>query len=421
MRRRRIGMIFQDDRLFPHLNVAANIRFGLKPWRRDQANARLAEVAALCGVAHLLDRQCDSLSGGERQRVGLARALAPRPRLLLCDEPVSALDLANRHSLLERLRDVQRIEGIPMIYVTHSPSEAIALGSRLFLVEAGRIVAAGPPLDVLAAARTGPAGPSGGDDVRNVFRACVVSHSAEPRSSRIVCQHGREPGIFDGPEAQNDGGSIMSTMVATPPPAAPKHQLAPEDLLAMPDGGHYELIDGQLKERRVSVLSNFIALEIGGRLYNHCREHDSGWLFAAELGYRCFPWKPGQVRRADVSFIRRERYSWDQLTHDGFMTLAPDLAVEVVSPNDYGREIEEKVDDYLRAGVPLVWVVYPEIRVVHVYRGDGTAGRFRGADELSGEDVLPGFRCKVDDLFPRPAEADAPGLRPSPPSAPSPP
>jgi Uma2 family endonuclease len=127
------------------------------------------------------------------------------------------------------------------------------------------------------------------------------------------------------------------------------------------------------------------------------------------------------VRRADVSFIRRERYSWDQLTHDGFMTLAPDLAVEVVSPNDYGREIEEKVDDYLRAGVPLVWVVYPEIRVVHVYRGDGTAGRFRGADELSGEDVLPGFRCKVDDLFPRPAEADAPGLRPSPPSAPSPP
>ena len=146
-------MIFQDDCLFPHLNVAANIRFGLKGWPREQADARLAEVAALCGVEHLLERRPETLSGGERQRVGLARALAPRPRLLLCDEPVSALDLANRHALLDGLRAVQRAEGIPMLYVTHSPAEAIALGSRLFLLEEGRIVAEGPPLDVLSAAR----------------------------------------------------------------------------------------------------------------------------------------------------------------------------------------------------------------------------------------------------------------------------
>ena len=153
LRHRRIGMIFQDDCLFPHLNVAANIRFGLKNWTRDEAGARLSLVSALCGVEHLLDRRPETLSGGERQRVGLARALAPRPRLLLCDEPVSALDLANRHSLLERIRAVQRTEGIPMLYVTHSPAEAIALGSRLFLLEHGRIVAEGPPLDVLGAAR----------------------------------------------------------------------------------------------------------------------------------------------------------------------------------------------------------------------------------------------------------------------------
>ena len=154
-------MIFQDDCLFPHLNVAANIRFGLKGWRRDQASARVAEVAALCGVEHLLERHPETLSGGERQRVGLARALAPRPRLLLCDEPVSALDLANRHALLERIRVVQRAEGIPMLYVTHSPAEAIALGSRLFLLDAGRIVAEGPPLDVLSAARSAVAGLDG--------------------------------------------------------------------------------------------------------------------------------------------------------------------------------------------------------------------------------------------------------------------
>ncbi len=152
LRFRRIGMIFQDDCLFPHLNVAANIRFGLKGWPRRQADARLAHVAALCGVENLVERRPETLSGGERQRVGLARALAPRPRLLLCDEPVSALDLANRHALLERIRAVQRAEETPILYVTHSPAEAIALGSRLFLLEEGRIVAEGPPLDVLSAA-----------------------------------------------------------------------------------------------------------------------------------------------------------------------------------------------------------------------------------------------------------------------------
>ena len=107
-------MIFQDDLLFPHLSVAANIRFGLnREGRGRRREARLAEVAALCGVEHLLDRRPATLSGGERQRVGLARALAPRPRLLLCDEPVSALDLANRHALIERLRAVQRHRGDP--------------------------------------------------------------------------------------------------------------------------------------------------------------------------------------------------------------------------------------------------------------------------------------------------------------------
>ena len=143
-------MIFQDDLLFPHLRVADNIRFGLTVTRRAEREARVAEVAALCGVEHLLDRRPETLSGGERQRVGLARTLAPRPRLLLCDEPVSALDLPNRQILLERLRAVQQSEGIPVLYVTHSPAEAIGLGNRLFLLEGGKILAEGPPLDLLS-------------------------------------------------------------------------------------------------------------------------------------------------------------------------------------------------------------------------------------------------------------------------------
>jgi molybdate transport system ATP-binding protein len=201
LNQRRIGMIFQDDCLFPHLNVAANIRFGLKKWGRDHSEIRLAEVARLCGVDRLLDRFPATLSGGERQRVGLARALAPRPRLLLCDEPVSALDLPNRHALLERLRAAGRSEAIPMLYVTHSPAEAIALGSRLFLLEGGRIAAEGVPLDVLASAWRARAGSIPWEGVRNVFAASIAGHAPEERATHLRLDDG--PGLvvpfFDRP------------------------------------------------------------------------------------------------------------------------------------------------------------------------------------------------------------------------------
>jgi molybdate transport system ATP-binding protein len=185
-------MIFQDDLLFPHLSVAANIRFGLKGWAREHAARRLGEVAALCGVEALLERRPATLSGGERQRVGLARALAPRPRLLLCDEPVSALDLANRHALLERLRAVQCAELIPVLYVTHSPSEAIALCSHLFLLEGGRIVAEGPPLDVLGSHGRLEAASISFEGVRNIFPARIACHAPQHASSHLLLDGGPE-------------------------------------------------------------------------------------------------------------------------------------------------------------------------------------------------------------------------------------
>ena len=209
----------------------------------------------------------------------------------------------------------------------------------------------------------------------------------------------------------------MSTMVAiqpriAEPPEAPartavRTEVTPEELLAMSDGGHFELIDGELRERNVSALSNLIALQVGRILGNHCFEHDLGWLFAADLGYHCFPWKPRQVRRADVSFIRRERYPLEEIAKDGFTPIAPDLAVEVVSLNDLAsKDVEEKVEEYLRAGVRLVWIVHPVTRTMYVFRGDGTGYRLRSQDELTGEDVIPGFRCRVADLFPGPPVAE---------------
>lgn len=192
LRTRRIGMIFQHDRLFPHLSVAGNLRFGLIGWSKPKARDRVAEVAALCGVEGLLDRRPGTLSGGERQRVALARALAPRPELLLCDEPFSALDLDARDALVDRLRRIQRREGVPVLYVTHSPAEAVRLGDRLLILEGGRIVAEGPPSEVLrnrrselAAEENGspPVGP-GSTSLRGV----VVAH--EDSSTRLAIDGG---------------------------------------------------------------------------------------------------------------------------------------------------------------------------------------------------------------------------------------
>jgi molybdate transport system ATP-binding protein len=187
LRTRQVGLIFQDDLLFPHLDVKSNVRFGLDRWSYAEADARLVEVAALCGIGALLDRDPSTLSGGERQRVGLARAIAPRPRLLLCDEPVSALDLEARHALLGRIRRIQEAESIPVLYVTHSPDEAIALGRRLFLLEAGRIVDEGSPLEILSAR-----GPRESFRLRNVFEATVEAH--EPDRLSTVLR------IADGPD-----------------------------------------------------------------------------------------------------------------------------------------------------------------------------------------------------------------------------
>ncbi len=202
LRRRRLGMIFQDDYLFPHLNVAANIGFGLKGWCRHEAALRLDEVASLCGVEKLLDRRPATLSGGERQRVGLARALAPRPLLLLCDEPVSALDLPNRDALIERLRTVQVAQKIPILYVTHSPSEAVALGSRLFLLDQGKLIAEGPALEVLSAPRPAPCASIRWDGLRNVFPGRLMDHAPDRSASRIVLDQGPTlvvPGLAQPP------------------------------------------------------------------------------------------------------------------------------------------------------------------------------------------------------------------------------
>jgi Uma2 family endonuclease len=177
---------------------------------------------------------------------------------------------------------------------------------------------------------------------------------------------------------------------------------------SMPDAGHYELLDGHLRERTMGVRSGYVGHQLSRLLGNHCADHRLGWILDADTGFQCFPGRPNRVRRPDVSFVRFGRFPGEDLP-DGHSRIAPDLAAEVVSPNDLAEAVTEKVNDFLLAGVRLVWVVYPHTRVVTVFRANGSAAFLREDQELTGEDVVPGFRCRVSDLFPSPpAEAASP-------------
>ena len=143
-----------------------------------------------------------------------------------------------------------------------------------------------------------------------------------------------------------------------------------------------------------------------------CREHDLGKVWPADNGYQCFPHAPGLVRRPDVSFVKKGRLPGD-VSPKGWVKIPPDLAVEVVSPNDSAEELEEKLDDYRKAGVPLIWVIYPEQRKARVFRLDGPAVELEEDDDLSGEDIIPGFRCPLREILPRRAPAEEPHTTPA--------
>jgi Uma2 family endonuclease len=183
---------------------------------------------------------------------------------------------------------------------------------------------------------------------------------------------------------------------------ASRTDVTPEELLAMPDGKHYELVDGVLVERTMSLLSGRVESKMIRILEGHCEDPYLGWVIGPSSAYRCFSWKPGKVRRPDASFIARDRLPAPEQWSEGYITIAPDLAVEITSPTDEVYDLEEKIEEYLRAGVRLIWVIHPEVRVVEIFRADGSSARIRAGGELSGENVVPGFRCPVAALFPAP-------------------
>lgn len=163
--RRRIGFVAQDGALFPHLTAAQNIRFGLR--RGEATPQRVNEAARLAGLeADLLSRYPHQLSGGQQQRVSLARALAPRPRLLLLDEPFSALDTALRASTRQSVIDALDEAAVTTVLVTHDQEEALTFGHGIAVLESGRIAQQGDPAEVYRYPATAAVGAFLGDVVR---------------------------------------------------------------------------------------------------------------------------------------------------------------------------------------------------------------------------------------------------------------
>jgi molybdate transport system ATP-binding protein len=190
--RRRVGYVPQDAGLFPHLSVLGNVRFG--------AGAdRGAEEAAIdtLEIRPLLDRRPHTLSGGERQRVALARALATRPRLLLLDEPLAALDVRLRDRVLPWLLRVRHDWSLPCLYVTHNVGETLAAASHLLVLRDGRVEAAGVPRDLLGAPALAAEAEAG---IENLLPGRVVSHDVAGGITQVRTEAGLEVAVALAPE-----------------------------------------------------------------------------------------------------------------------------------------------------------------------------------------------------------------------------
>jgi molybdate transport system ATP-binding protein len=190
--RRALGYVIQESALFPHLDVRRNLDYGRRRIAPEARRIALDQVVELLGIGALMARRPETLSGGERQRVAIARALATSPRLLLLDEPLAALDAARKAEVLPYLDRLHAELAIPILYVSHAIEEVARLAHHLVLMEAGRVVAAGPVADVMSRLDV----PTARGEGAGVVLEAVVAERAAPwqlarRAVGGVCVAGR--------------------------------------------------------------------------------------------------------------------------------------------------------------------------------------------------------------------------------------
>jgi molybdate transport system ATP-binding protein len=211
--RRRIGYVFQESRLFPHLGVLANLRFGLRRAPKGSRSIGLDEVVALLGLEPLLGRRPYQLSGGERQRVALGRALLSQPRLMLLDEPLASLDAARREEVLPYLERLAEKLSIPMVFVSHQLEEVLRLATHVALMEAGEIVASGALSDI---------------SLRPELRAIIGSEAVGAILDGTVARVDAELGIAD---VQLGGGVLHVSLQEASVGARIRLQLLARDII----------------------------------------------------------------------------------------------------------------------------------------------------------------------------------------------
>lgn len=176
-------------------------------------------------------------------------------------------------------------------------------------------------------------------------------------------------------------------------------QATPEDLLRDRELKNFELVNGHLVEKDVSLLSSYTAGVLHRHASNHVEPKKLGWCFPDNTSIQCYAEEPNRVRKPDFVFAKAGRLTPEDFAQDGHLRLVPDAVAEVVSPNDLAYEVSTKVQEYLRADVRLVWVIWPHTKSVDVYQKGGPNVTLNLGDELEGGTVIPGFKLPLAELF----------------------
>lgn len=218
---RRVGYVFQDLALFPHLSALENVEYGMRGLEGEERRRRSAEILEAFNVQALKDRMPDDLSGGERQRIALARALVMDPAVLMLDEPLSALDRKTKSSIIRDIRCWNEEHKIPILYVTHNQDEVYALGHRVIALENGKVIAQGTPHEVLRVPRLETIAALSG--IENIFDVVVSSIHAE--RGTMSCRVSGAQVQIEAPMVKAEVGSRLrlgvragDILLATEPP-----------------------------------------------------------------------------------------------------------------------------------------------------------------------------------------------------------
>ena len=203
--KRNVGYVFQDLALFPHLTVEGNLAYGLDRLSASDREQRIASILQAFRILDLRRRRPREISGGERQRVALARSLVTDPCILLLDEPLAALDTATKSRILDDLRTWNEAHRIPILHVTHSREEVVALGERAIVLDRGRIVAQGAPHEVIGAPRQETVAQLAGFE--NIFDATV--ESAHEERGTMTCRLSRSEVLLETPLVRAEVGSSL--------------------------------------------------------------------------------------------------------------------------------------------------------------------------------------------------------------------